>query len=667
MKQVLILCLLLCFAPLSRAEWVSPHDLKAEEEAPAALIPFPRKVTWQEGVLNPADTPNVLKGDAADEEMVRMAWKRIAPNRGIVCTLKLDKSISGEEAYHLEVTPQEVRIAASAPAGLFYGLQTLRQMLSNRKGTLRCCTIDDAPAFALRGFMHDCGRNFQTVKELKRQIDIAASLKLNTFQWHLTDHPAWHIQCKAYPVLNDPKFRTRDVNDTYSYDQIREVIAYARARHISIIPELDMPGHSSYFKRCFGFDMASEQGMEVLEKLLEEFCAEIPAEDCPIIHLGADEVRVPNAREFIARMSNKLIALGRSPMQWGGPRDLPIGEHSIAQRWAEGADSAEKSLAADSVHCRTVDSAIGYSNLFEPSMLVRRYFFMRPCGVEQGDELHLGVIACTWPDARVDDKSKIERHNGVWPVLAAAAERAWDGAPADGDALPNCMPAYDSPAGQAYALFEKRLAAWGHTLGKQTPFPFAPEYGVEWTVTAPVPTAQAEGRRAEVLGGKLGKDVYTRRGACLYLRTRPATAYIGLFPKTKPGVTAWAVTHVKAPKDGDYDFMIGFDAPARSSRRFSGVAPKGEWSNCGTRLWVNGKEIKNPQTYKLAGKNRCDGDTWFSPANENPFDDEEIWWAHQPTPLPLKKGENTIVVEQPYIGECQSWEINLVPLFKRRG
>ena len=110
--------------------------------------------------------------------------------------------------------------------------------------------------------------------------------------------------------------------------------------------------------------------------------------------------------------------------------------------------------------------------------------------------------------------------------------------------------------------------------------------------------------------------------------------------------------------------MVGFDAPARSTRRCSGVPAAGEWSQCGTRIWVNGKEMKNPQTYKLAGQRRYEKHTWNSPANEIPFDNEEFWWARPPVPFQVKAGENRILIEQPYTGEFQSWGVSFIPVKK---
>ena len=664
------------FSPLSAfGEWTSPIPVQAEADAPCTLLPFPQKVEWKKGALPYGKTVNIT-GDTKGR-MVKTAAKALAKEAGefgkagaapLAVALKIDPSATApehaDEGYRLSITSKGVGISAAREAGLFNGLQTLRQLVADSRKGLPLCEIEDWPAFRMRGFMHDCGRNFQTIDSLKHQLDLASRFKVNYFQWHLTDHPAWHVQCKCRPVLNDPSKRTRDVNDTYTYDQIRELFRYAADRNIQIIPELDMPGHSSYFDRCFGFKMHTEQGMKILEELLDEFCKEVPKDICPIVHLGADEVRIPNAKEFVKRMSDFLIARGRIPAQWGGPRDLPVGEDSISQRWGEGGEMVEKSLKPETIKCHSFDSTIGYTNLFDPALLVRRYFFMRPCGSAKGDDLKMGVMICNWPDARVEDKRNIARHSAQWPGMLAMAERAWLGGEADGDALPCHMPAADSPAGQAYSRFERRLMKMSRSILKGQPFPYWAESSVSWTVVGPVASAEADKNRDAVLKGEYGSlPTQPSHGANLYLRTKPNTGGLGVMGKVKPGNTVWAVTTIQSPKAGEMPFMIGFDAPARSSRRWSGVPKNGEWSQCGTRVWVNGREIKNPRHYKLAGQRQSKGDTWTSPLNEMPYDDEEIWWAQDPTKLPLKKGANTVVVEIPYVGEFQSWGVSLIPLF----
>ncbi len=666
------------------APWNSPHSPEAEENAPAALIPFPREVVWGKGEwkmqLPPGwrDVARTGRIGEKDGRMLDVAWSgffsdarsdsSLSPGERSSCFCLELARVPGlpaegeEEGYQLVVNAGGVRLTAPRPAGLFNGLQTLRQLAAGGHSSLPYCEILDWPAFKVRGFHEDCGRNFRSIERLKKEIGLASRLKLNYFHWHLTDFPAWHVQCKAYPQLNAPEHRTRDLHDTYSYDQIRELIAFARDRNITIIPELDMPGHSAYFDKAFGFPMHSERGMQVLETVIREFCAEVPAEDCPIFHIGADEIQIPHAKEFVVRMSKLLLSLGRTPMQWGGPNDLPVGEFSIAQRWGDGADLAAKSLRAETIHCRTIDSSPGYANLFDPSLLVRRWFFLRPCGVAKGDDQKLGAIFCIWPDMRVDDKSCIPLYNAVWPGICAMAERSWNGGAGDGDAFPADMPPPDTEPGRAFALFEKRMEQIRHSIFADEPFPYHSETGQKWLLVGPVPEARKEEVRAKALAGDYsGLPVRVAHGASLYFRTRPNTGRLGMFADSEPGECIWAVRKVHAEQAEQRPYFVGFDAPARSVRRWSGIPLPGEWSRCGTKVWVNGREFKNPRRYELAGKNRHERDPWSEEINEIPLVDEEVWWALSPTPFPLQKGENTIIVEQPYIGLFQTWSISIIP------
>ena len=659
-------------ASAQSGEWVSPHNLTQETKALATLLPFPKRVTWESCIPLPSATGWSLSQNAAKMPMVKQAWddfvkevKGTANTTYPVKLLKTEKALpedTHQQGYKLSVTAQGATITAANEIGFLYGIQTLRQLTAGKK--LPLCEITDWPAFAWRGYMQDCGRNFRSVERLKRELDLAARIKVNVFHWHLTDYPAWHIQCKSHPELNSPKHRTRDLNDTYTYAQIREVCAYAAKRNIRVIPELDMPGHSAYFERAFGFKMHTEKGMKIVGDLLDEFCKEIPADMCPIIHFGADEVRIPNAGEFVDFVTKKLQSHNRTPMQWASNRDLPVGDSSIEQRWGEGPNTADKSIVPERITRKAFDSTMGYANLLDPAMLVRRYFFMRPCGVGKGDEQKLGSIICIWPDGKVDNKELIPGMCAMWPGICAMAERAWVGGEADGDALPLDMPNPGTEAYKAYQSFENRLSKLRKSIFREEPFPFWSETGVKWTVVEPQPSGQAEATRKSVLEGKL--DTLTTReayGANLYFRTRPDTGYLGMYMNTQPGNTVWAVTTIKSPKAGNMPFMIGFDAPARSNRRWTGIPKNGEWSQSGTRIWINGKEVKNPRRYKLAGQKALSGNQWNF---EEPLDPEEIWWIQDKTALPLKKGANIIVIEQPYIGEHQSWGISLIPLFREK-
>ncbi len=656
--------------------WTSPHVLTLEEQAPVSLIPFPQQVKWLEGEKNvPANTHLafewVTESDARFTKMLaalRQDEKLLhhKTNGKIRLCVKLALTADALPAEHaaqgytLCIGDTGVLVKAVTPAGLFYGVQTLQQMIATGKGKLPYCEITDWPAFRYRGFMQDCGRNFRSVERLKKELSQAAQLKVNLFHWHLTDYPAWHVQCNAYPQLNDPKHRTRDKNDTYTYDQIREVIQYAADRNITVIPELDMPGHSAYFERAFGFKMHTEQGMKIVGELLDEFCKEIPAELCPIIHFGADEVRIPNAAQFVDFVTKKLQSHGRTPMQWASSRDLPVGEHSIEQRWGEGAELVAKSIPPERIKRRAFDSTMGYTNLLDPALLVRRYFFMRPCGSAAGDDKKLGTIMCIWPDGKVDNKDYIPGMCTMWPGMMAMAERAWKGGGADGDHLPLEMTAAKTASSRAYELFENRMQALRRSMFAGEPFPMWPESSVWWAVVEPQPTKNADSVREKVLNEDVS-GLKVRRAHCanLYFRTRPDTGYLGMFSGTKPGHTVWAITEIEAAEAGPQKFMLGFDAPARSNRRYTGVPKNGEWSGCGTRIWLNGKEIKNPRTYNLAGKNNRPDNAWNF---EHPLSPEEIWWVQEPVEIELQKGTNTFVIEQPYVGEHQSWGVSLIPV-----
>ena len=188
-------------------------------------------------------------------------------------TLSLDGEQPNPEGYHFESDKEGVLISASSTAGLFYGVQTLRQLLpvevespepvKNIRWALPSVVIDDQPSLAWRGFMLDCSRHFFPPEFIKKILDNLAARKMNTFHWHLTDHQGWRMEVKKYPKLTEVAAwrvareggwadrqpqqpgEVPDYGGFYTQEQIRDIVEYARKRNITIVPEIEMPSHTT--------------------------------------------------------------------------------------------------------------------------------------------------------------------------------------------------------------------------------------------------------------------------------------------------------------------------------------------------------------------------------------------------------------------------------------
>jgi len=254
-----------------------------------------------------------------------------------------DRSIHGAEAYKLSVTPAEVDIRASGDAGLYYGAETLRQLIaSSRSRQIPAVTIADRPAFAWRGVMLDSARHFEPVSYVEQLIDRMAMLKLNTLHWHLTDDQGWRIEIDRYPRLTSVGAWRQEAGAAgfdpatgkpvlyggyYSKADIRAVVAYARAHHITIVPEIEMPGHATAMIAAYP-ELASipnpptmpshDWGIlpnllntngstfTFIDNVLDEVMALFPGR---FIHLGGDEA-VKDQWKANPAIQAKLHALG---------------------------------------------------------------------------------------------------------------------------------------------------------------------------------------------------------------------------------------------------------------------------------------------------------------------------------------------------------------------
>ncbi len=314
-----------------------------------AIIPRPVSLTVGEGsfTLTPAAT---IWADSSSSELARQLADYLEPATGYRFRMKvggpvpdggirlrLDAGLErlGKEGYTLVATPTSVEISAVGAAGIFYGIQTLRQLLPPEilrdarvdgvRWIVPAVRIEDSPRFGWRGAHLDVVRHFMPLDFVKKYIDLLALHKLNTFHWHLTDDQGWRIEIRKYPRLTevggwrketmiapferDPALRKYDGvrhGGFYTQDDVREVVEYARKRFVNVVPEIEMPGHASaaiaaypelgvrdepsevatYWGVFSNIFNASNSTISFLQDVLTEVMELFPSE---FIHVGGDE------------------------------------------------------------------------------------------------------------------------------------------------------------------------------------------------------------------------------------------------------------------------------------------------------------------------------------------------------------------------------------------
>jgi hexosaminidase len=299
--------------------------------------------------------------------------------------LHLDTRCDDTESYRLNVSTRRVDIYASGEAGLYYGLQTLLQLIppGAKDAVIPCCRIEDGPRFKWRGVMLDCSRHFFSVPEIKRVLDMMAMFKLNTFHWHLVDDPAWRLEIKKYPQLTEKGSlrngrRTNKDGFFYSQKQVRDVIRYAADRAITVVPEIEMPGHSwtalSIMRnlRCNPgnnqniYCAGKDETFEFLEDVLDEVFALFPSE---YVHIGGDEAgKAPwkncplcqkrmqdndlkNENElqswFVKRIEKFFSTRGRRMLGWDEIIEGGLSPAASVMHWRDGAGASVEHAAAE--------------------------------------------------------------------------------------------------------------------------------------------------------------------------------------------------------------------------------------------------------------------------------------------------------------------------------
>jgi hexosaminidase len=393
----------------------------------------------------------------------------------------------GGEGYQLEISTDSVRIQAATQAGLFYGMQTLRQLLpteaSNREISIPCLSIVDKPRFGWRGFMLDEARHFFGMETIKKVLDWLAFFKINVFHWHLTDYQGWRVEILKYPRLTEvgghragsqtrsfsKKFRGMDMTPHagwYTQDEMREIIAYAAERQITIVPELDLPGHFGAVLAAYPqlgctkeeMEVRSEWGIfkevacvgnpetrEFLHDVLDEFCDLFPGD---YLHLGGDEVRTdhweacPECRRVKAEHKldsfaelNSLIMnylgaylkeMGKTPIVWNEALHSNLDEGTVIMHWTPNPLLLLKTKRALRNGYQVIfqtfwESYFDYAHSFIPMQRVYRAKTLDniPPAVWRNV---LGVQGALWTEF-VEDEDRIQWN--AFPRLAAKAEVGW--------------------------------------------------------------------------------------------------------------------------------------------------------------------------------------------------------------------------------------------------
>ncbi len=397
--------------------------------------------------------------------------------------LEITTNGSDDESYNLRTTKKGVVISAASDRGIFYGLQTLKQLMlfanpEKGKMVLPILTINDAPRFGWRGLMLDESRTFFGVEKVKELLDLMSMQKLNVFHWHLTDDPGWRIEIKKYPKLATIGGVGNELNPDaqaqfYTQDEIKEIVQFAAERFIQVIPEIDMPGHARAANRAypeysgggskshpeFTFNPGKEETYAYLTDILREITTLFPSQ---YIHLGGDEVHFGNEmwntdanvkrlmkkeklkdlkaveNYFVHRMADSIRTLNKTVIGWDEIVDLHLSpDNSLVMWWRH--DRVNKLEAAldggyDVVLCPRIplyydfdqDESHQYGRkwggAYSPLDMVYAFPPDTLLNLTKNPKQIKGLQANIWTE-RIDDNERLDYM--THPRLSALAEACW--------------------------------------------------------------------------------------------------------------------------------------------------------------------------------------------------------------------------------------------------
>lgn len=472
------------------------------------VIPQPREITEAASekpfVINSSTRICYPKGNEKLERTARFLASYIFETTGIQLStttktgknsieLQLDPAISQKEGYQLQVTSKRITVKGSTEAGIFYGIQTIHKALPITKGmntlaALPAGTVNDYPRFDYRGFMVDVGRHFFSVDYLKEMIDMLALHNVNYFHWHLTEDQGWRIEIKKYPQLTKVgsyrketivKYGTNDfdgipVSGFYTQEEAREIVRYAAERFITVIPEIDLPGHSlsalaSYPELgctggpyevptqfgvfadvlCGGNEKSIQFAQDVIEEIMDIFPGQyihIGGDECPksrwkacpkcqakIQELGLKDTPQHTKENqlqvyFMSQVEKRINARGRKMMGWDEILEGNPAKSATIMAWTgvkAGIKSAQ--LQHPTIICpisHLYFSNPGYNRIRGVKSVERVYNFEPVADVLTADEKQnvLGAQGCIWTEWT---KDSVKMEWQIMPRLAALCELQW--------------------------------------------------------------------------------------------------------------------------------------------------------------------------------------------------------------------------------------------------
>lgn len=410
----------------------------------------------------------------------------------LVCTSKT-KPIRGElltqyqQGYNIKISTTRIDVTAPTACGLFYALQTLRQLIVN--GKLKCATIADSPRFMYRGYHLDCSRHFWTKDFIKKQLDAMAYFKMNVFHWHLVDGGGWRMEVKKYPLLvQETAYRTQSSWDRwwmdkdrhyahkadkgayggyYTQEDIKEVVRYAAERHIEVLPEIELPGHSD--EVCFAYPelscakkpyvnsdlcVGNEATYVFAENVLKEVMDLFPSkfihiggdeadrsawEKCPLCQQKMQEHKLKNTAElqsyFTHRIELFLNKHGRTLMGWDEIVEGKLAPNAGVMSWRGEQNGIEAAKLGHPVVMTPVSYC--YIDMYQDAPMkepkaqggiipLRKIYSYDPLPITlrgtEGEKSILGLQACLWTE-NIETPAHVEYM--TYPRLLAIAETGW--------------------------------------------------------------------------------------------------------------------------------------------------------------------------------------------------------------------------------------------------